>query len=84
MRRPFLHYCMTLADRWGWHIKEVMERYSPSQLMEWMAWDLTQSEVFQEKFKKDSQLEATRQMDGTDLAKMFRSMGGSHSYGNDR
>ncbi len=83
MRRPFLHYCYVLAERCGELDINKILALPNDRIVEWMAFDLTKSEEFQDKLKKEQELEATRQMSGTELAALFRSMGGQHKHGND-
>ena len=44
------------------------------EITEWMAYDMTCSEEWQEKHKREAQLEASRQMSDEDKLKAFKAM----------
>ena len=59
-------------------VQTLMSTMDSREITEWMAYDMTCSEEWQEKHKREAQLEASRQMSDEDKLKAFKAMlGGS-------
>lgn len=63
-------------------LHELYTKLDSAEIAEWMAYDLSKDPDFNEKIKKEEEMRASGELDGTDSAALFRSMGGVHS-GND-
>lgn len=71
MSRPFRRYCFGLAERLGMSLKELYKTHSGDEIMEWMAYDLTNSEDFKAECKKEKELEESRNMDMEEKQRLF-------------
>jgi len=69
MSRPFRRYCFTLGIKLGKSLKEIMELDS-SEIMEWMAYDLSETEGFYEKWE----VEKTKDLTHEQQAEMFKAL----------
>lgn len=81
MGRPFHVYCMSLVERLGFKtLKELFEHMDNNDIMEWSAYDLTQDTEWQEKCKKELNMERQRTQtleDESELMKqLFMGLGG--------
>ena len=73
MSHPFKRYCFFLADKLGKHVHEIMELNS-SEISEWMAYDLTNSEKWVKDYNKQQELERQRAMSNQDRALLFKQL----------
>lgn len=67
MSRPIRRYQFILAERLRMTIRELQEKLTLSELVEWLAFDLTQSQEWIEKYKKEKELAASKNLDGQNL-----------------
>lgn len=71
MRRPFRRYCYSLAEKLNMPLKTLQETLNNNEITEWMAYDLTKDEVFIEGYKKEQQVENSKQMTAEQKQKLF-------------
>lgn len=75
MRHPFKRYCFFLAEKLGKTLTEVMS-LSSTEISEWMAFDLTNNENWQEEYKKQAEIARQRSLDNEEKAKLFQQLFG--------
>ena len=53
MCRPFRNYCYMLAEKLGMSVKRLLTEMDSNEIAEWMAFDLSRTEEFQERWEKE-------------------------------
>lgn len=79
MTRPVRRYALHLSLKLHIPVNELLMRIDSVELAEYMAWDLLQTEEFQERYKKEQEREESRQLSADEYAAKFKALiGGNH------
>lgn len=62
MGRPFRRYCFLLAERFGIPLSELQIKLSSTEIAEWMAYDLTKNEQWQQSYSLQKEQDKQRNM----------------------
>ena len=60
MRHPTRLFCMHLAEKMGMSVKRLLAEFDSHELSEWMAFYMTKDEKWQTKYKKEVELQHSR------------------------
>ncbi len=75
MGRPFRTYSMSLVERLGFQtLDNLYAHMSSNDIVEWMAYDFTQSDKWREKFSKDLDIETQQKYSREEEAKRMEDM----------
>lgn len=74
MRLPFRRYCFYLASRLKMTVKQLLDTMDSKEIMEWMAYDMTNDEKWLENYNKERELELSRQMSDEEKLNAFKKM----------
>ena len=77
MRRPFKRYCFHLAEKLGRTMTEVME-FGSDEITEWMAFDLTNSKEWLEKYNSEQEMLRQRNLPNEDKARLLKQLLGGN------
>lgn len=73
MGRPFRYYCFSLAEKLHLTIDELLNKLDSNEISEWMAYDLSKTEKFQDKIEAERQAKESAEMTGKQKASLFKS-----------
>lgn len=81
MGRPFRTYSMSLVERLGFQtLANLYANMSNNDIVEWMAYDFTQSDKWRETYTKEQDIETQKLYDREEEARrmteMFKMFGG--------
>lgn len=62
MGRHFRRYCFHLADKLKMTVKRLLEEVDSKEISEWMAYDMTNNPEWAANYKRQQELEMSKQM----------------------
>lgn len=78
MHRHFRRYCFHLAEKLGMSVDAVLTTMDSKEIAEWMAYDTTCSEEWQDSYVKEQEREKSKEMTRDEKLAAFKAMlGGS-------
>lgn len=72
MGRHYRRYCFHLAERLKMSVKELTLKLDSHEISEWMAFDLTREENWIKSYKKQLELEQSKEMTNEEKLKAFK------------
>ncbi len=72
MNCHFRSYCFHLAEKLNMTVHQLQTTLDSGEISEWMAYELTQSDVWIEKYNKEKELELSKQMSQEERTEAFK------------
>ena len=72
MCHPFKRYCFVLAEKLKMSVANLLSTLDSKEIAEWMAYDMTCNQKWQDKYKQDKELEENRNLSWAQRAELFK------------